>query len=186
MREVRCTQSARVMHLAEEHFLGRAFGRPPTFYTPLKTPQQRVVEFAWVLGLQPLEERIGHQARSVFELLLDLRPDRRELVAAGPPIPLRHDLAGKSLTTPLLPSRLFVHVRFIRRLGQSLTRNQRPPKPFFNVATRDYFAKTKGMRMEGCGHTLLLYRWGVRIKPNDVREFLEDGWRLLSLFHSET
>jgi hypothetical protein len=59
-------------------------------------------------------------------------------------------------------------------------------RQFFNVATRDYFARTNGMRMEGCGHTLLLYRWGVRIKPNEVREFLEDGWRLLSLFHSET
>jgi hypothetical protein len=58
-------------------------------------------------------------------------------------------------------------------------------RQLFNVAIRDYFAKTNEMRMEGCGHTLLLYRCVVRIKPKEVRKFLEEGWKALSLLHLE-
>lgn len=44
-------------------------------------------------------------------------------------------------------------------------------------------AKSKRLHMEACGDTLIYYGSMVRIKPLEVRRFIEDGLIMLSLFH---
>ena len=137
VREVRSTQSPRMMHLAEEHFLRRTCRRSPALHATLKASQLRVVELPRVLRLQPRKQRLGLQARSLLQLLMHFRPDLGERVSPGPPSPLRNDFAGKPPKPPILPSRLLVHVRLVRRLSQRLPRRQRPPQPF-HLPIRDH------------------------------------------------
>jgi hypothetical protein len=59
VREVRRAQSARLMHLAEEHFLGRpVLGTPPA-HAPFDGPPLPLPVLARVFPLQPLHQRLG-------------------------------------------------------------------------------------------------------------------------------
>jgi len=58
-REVRRRQPTRLVHLREEHLLGRAMQRPPQVHLPLQGPQLPVGEAARVAALQFMQDRLG-------------------------------------------------------------------------------------------------------------------------------
>jgi hypothetical protein len=47
-----------------------------------------------------------------------------------------------------------------------------------------FFEKLPGLTTEGSGHTLLFYRNAVRIEPQALQTFMEDGFGVLSVFRS--
>jgi hypothetical protein len=55
VREVGGAQPAGLVHLAEEHLLGRAFQRTPAPHPALQSPQQRVGILTRITLLQPLQ-----------------------------------------------------------------------------------------------------------------------------------
>jgi hypothetical protein len=57
--EIRGTQPARLMHLAEEDFLGRSMLRLPPAHAPLQRPSLTVPVLGGVFALQPVQERPG-------------------------------------------------------------------------------------------------------------------------------
>ena len=59
VREVRRAQPARLMHLAEEHFLGRPVLRLPLPHTTLQGASLGRPIPLWVLLLQPFQQRLG-------------------------------------------------------------------------------------------------------------------------------
>jgi hypothetical protein len=59
VREVRRAQPARLMHLAEEHFLGRPVLRFPLPHPPLQGALMTLPVLARALPLQPLPQRLG-------------------------------------------------------------------------------------------------------------------------------
>jgi hypothetical protein len=58
-REVRRRQPTRLVHLSEEHLLGRPRKRPPAPHLPLQAPQLPVGEPAGLATLQFAEDRLG-------------------------------------------------------------------------------------------------------------------------------
>ena len=109
VREIRGTQPTRLMHLAEEHLLGRALRRPPNPDSPLERPQLAVVEKARVLALQPGEQRIGAQRGRVLEQHLDSRPHLGERIVASSPGARRTRVTGQAFHVAITPSRLPIH-----------------------------------------------------------------------------
>ena len=53
----------------------------------------------------------------------------------------------------------------------------------FTAAILDYFTENRKLTTEGCGQALLFYRIEVRVQPQELRSFLEEGWKVLALFH---
>jgi len=78
VREVAGAQSARVVHLREEHFLGRAMQGPPALDVPLQGAQLAVGEASGEAALQVVEQGLGLQAGIETQLLFELRPDLGE------------------------------------------------------------------------------------------------------------
>jgi hypothetical protein len=110
VREVRRAQPARLMHLREEHLLGRSRqGTPPT-HAPLQGPQQFVAVLPGIAFLQPAQQGQGLQAWCPFEFGLHLRPHRRQGIEPSPPTPCRTPLSGH-LPLPIFGCRLTIHAR---------------------------------------------------------------------------
>ena len=61
-------------------------GRPPALEVPLQRPQLPVREFARVLALQRLKQRLGFQPRVRFDLLAHLFPHPVERIVARSPV----------------------------------------------------------------------------------------------------
>ena len=108
MGEVRRTQSAGLMHLGEEHLLGRPVLGPPLLDAPLQGAELAVGEPARVLALQPGEQGLAFEARVEGELLLDLGPDVGEGVGAGSPVMPHTHLAGQPAKPAIFACRLVV------------------------------------------------------------------------------
>ena len=109
VREVAGTQTAGIMHLAEEHFLRRAGQRPPLLDPPLQGPQLTVRILAGEATLQIHEQRLRFQARVNYQQLFQLRPDRGERIGFGTPVPVHEfDLAGQPAQLAVLASGLRV------------------------------------------------------------------------------
>jgi hypothetical protein len=108
VREVGRTQPTGMMHLGEEHFLGRSRQGPPLFDAPLQGPQLAIGEAAGVLALQPGEQRQGFQAGVEGQLLLDLGPDAGEGVGPRSPGMIHAYLAGQPAEPAILACRLVV------------------------------------------------------------------------------
>jgi hypothetical protein len=125
-REVRRRQPARLVHLAEEHFLGRPRQRPPTPHLPLQRPQLPVGETARIATPQLGEDRLGLQARLPLEQRTNLHPHLGERIDPRRPIVRQSHLARQLPQPPILPSRLVVHVRPRRRDTQPLAGRQQP------------------------------------------------------------
>ena len=114
VREVRRSEPARLMYLAEENLLGRPRQRPPLLDPPLQSPQQLIAELAGIAILQQHEQCLGLQTRSPFELCLQFRPNRRQRIEPRPPAPIRTSLFGH-LSLPIFGRRLAIHPRFESR-----------------------------------------------------------------------
>ena len=55
-------------------------------------------------------------------------------------------------------------------------------RALFNDRVLEYFADHPNLCTEGCGGRLVYYRAQKRIGPDEVRPFLEEGFRVLALF----
>jgi hypothetical protein len=127
-REVRRRQPARLMHLAEEHLLGRSRRGPPLLHLPLQGPQLSVAEPARIAPLQLAEESLGLQPRLLLQQGTNLRPDLGERIDPGPPVVRPGQRAGQLLQSPILACRLVVHVTPRRRHAQPLADRDQPPQ----------------------------------------------------------
>jgi hypothetical protein len=137
VREVRRRQPARLMHLAEEHFLGWPRRGAPAPHLPLQGPQLPVGELARIATLQLAEDRLGLQARLFFQQGAHLRPDRGERIDPRRPVVRLGQLAGQLLLPPIFACRLVVHVRPHRRHSQCLARQQ-PSTQLPHLFVRDH------------------------------------------------
>ena len=108
VREVGGTQPAGLMHLAEEHFLGRSVLRPPLFDPPLQGPQLTIGETTRIATLQPGEQGLSLQSRVEGQLFLDLGPDVGERIEPGSPGMFHAHLTGQLAELPILACRLRV------------------------------------------------------------------------------
>lgn len=57
-------------------------------------------------------------------------------------------------------------------------------RSLFQSHILDYYENKPGLSTEGSHNTLLFYRSGVRVKPEAIRSFMEEGFEVLGLFHS--
>jgi hypothetical protein len=110
VREVRRAQSARLMHLREEHLFGWSRQGTPATHPALQGPQQFVAKLAGIAFLQPGQQGQGLQAWRPFQFGLHLGPDRRQGIEPSPPGTCRTPLFGH-LPLPILGCRLAIHAR---------------------------------------------------------------------------
>ena len=54
----------------------------------------------------------------------------------------------------------------------------------FNDEVLDFFEQNQGVSVEAARNDLIFYRASKRIKPTDVRQFMEEGFRVFRLFES--
>jgi hypothetical protein len=118
VREVRGPQPARLMHLGEEDLLGRAVLRLPLPHAPLQRPPAPLPVRPRHLALQPLQQRLGLQARLAPQKLLQPRPHGGQRIRAGPPGARPGPLAGQSGLVAVLAGGLAIHVGAPRGSGQ--------------------------------------------------------------------
>jgi hypothetical protein len=61
--------------------------------------------------------------------------------------------------------------------------DEKAVRQLFTTPILDYYTNNTGLTTEGCGQILLFYRHEKRIEPQEVRSFMEEGWKVLALFH---
>ena len=103
VREVAGSQPTGMMHLGEEHLLGRPALGPPLLDAPLQRPQLAVGEAAGKAPLQVGEQGLRFQAGVELELRFQFGPDLGERVRTCSPVPVH---ALTSLGS--LPSRRYL------------------------------------------------------------------------------
>lgn len=74
------------------------------------------------------------------------------------------------------------HPQFSRKY---LLRGENEPevRSVFTVPILEYFEARPGLNIEAWEQTLLFYRLGKRVKPEEINNFLADGLTLLALFN---
>lgn len=122
-REVRGAQSAGEVLLREVNLFGRTRRRPPLPHPPLQRPQTRL-EATRILGLQPLEQRLGLQHRFLFQPGRHFLPHAIERIRARPPVAWPLHLAGQHSHISVPPCRFAIHAGLARRRRQRLPRLQ--------------------------------------------------------------
>jgi hypothetical protein len=110
-REVRRAQPAWLMHLREEHLLGRPARGTPELDVPLQRPQLVVGKTPRITPLQLAENRFGLEPRIAFEQVVDLAPDRLERIGPGRPIVRLGVFTGQLAQIAVFACRLLIHVR---------------------------------------------------------------------------
>jgi len=96
VREVAGTQTSWMMHLAEEHLLGRAIKRPPLLDPALQGAELAIGKLAGEATLQVGEQGLGLQTGLKLKHDLQLRPDLGEGIGFGTPVSVHEpDLAGQ-------------------------------------------------------------------------------------------
>jgi hypothetical protein len=117
-------QPAGVMHLGEEHLLGRPLHGPPLLDVPLQGAQLSIGEAARETPLQVGEQRFGLQTGVEGQLVSELGPDVGERVGPGTPVAIHaFDLTGQLTQAAVLACRLGVDAGFGGRqlLGDAVT-----------------------------------------------------------------
>jgi len=122
--EVRRRQVPGLMHLAEHDRPVRAERRPPLADAPLERPPLAGIESARVLGLEPLEEGLGHQPGLGRQPSGHGRPDLGERVPASAVGARLLGGAGQRPPRAVLACRLLVHAGPPGRLGQWSARSE--------------------------------------------------------------
>jgi hypothetical protein len=74
------------------------------------------------------------------------------------------------------------HPKFSKQYLLRSGEREEDVRALFNDRVLEYFADHPGVCTEGCGGRLVYYRAQKRIGPAEVREFLEEGFRVLALF----
>jgi hypothetical protein len=115
MREIAGPQPARLMHLGEEHFLGRPVQGPPLLDAALQGSQLAVRETPRIKPLQLAKQRLGLQAGRQPQLLFQLGPNLDEDIGPRSPVMFHDHLAGQLAEPPVLPCRLGIQTGLRRR-----------------------------------------------------------------------
>jgi len=136
VRKVRATQAARLMHLAEKHFLGRPVLRLPLPHPPLHRAPPLVPVLAWVFPLQHLDQRFRLQRRRPLQQFFQTRPDLGERIGPGPPGVLRPALTRHLTAVAVLPGTFGIHPCFHRCLSQRCP-PLKVPTQFLDLSIRD-------------------------------------------------
>jgi len=148
--EVGGTQPARMMDLAEVHFLAWPLRGAPLLHAPLQRPQLPLVKPSRILLLEPAPQRLGLKARRQFQLLGHLGPDLDERVHACSPLArMIAQFAGKPLHVPIPPRRLPIDARPPGRATERLSLPQQTKQPPY-------------MDIRDLGHRKLLPCWNLR------------------------
>src|ERR1035437_7263233 len=88
---------------------------PPQLDPPLQGPDLPIAELPWAFPLQPLEQRLGFQPRTLLDLPLDRVPHLAKRILPRPPMALPLQLAGQPFQPQIPPRRRRVHSRLRRR-----------------------------------------------------------------------
>ncbi len=107
--EIRGRQVAGVMHLAEHDRAGQTGRRPPLQDAPLERAALALREPFGMLALQPIEQRLGPQARLRFQPRLGPRPQLGERIYSRSIRARLLLVAGQTAQLAILACRLFVH-----------------------------------------------------------------------------
>ena len=158
IREVGLAQPPRYVVLRKEHFAARPCRRAPALEMPLQRTQLPVGEFARVLALQRLEDRLGFQSRMRIDLLFDLLPDSLKRIQARAPSPFGLLLAGLFAAGQIFPRRLHVHAGFGGRHLLCLLGFRQPSQPP-HLCVCDHLARARGRNL----------RWSLMVAVD--REF---------------
>jgi hypothetical protein len=117
VREVGGTQTSRLMHLREVHFLTRTGGRTPNLDASLQGPRLALCEAADILLLQPGEQRFRLQLRLPLQLRDYFRPHLGERIGPGPPIMRSPTVTGQLLHGSISPGCFAIHAALHGRVG---------------------------------------------------------------------
>jgi hypothetical protein len=118
VREIGCSQAARLVDLAEEHFFGRPVLGFPTSHPPFQRPPLRLPILAGVFSLQPVQQGFGLERGLALQECFQPRPDVAERIDTGAP-----GVGGARLTGQLAPVAVFacglaIHACLHRRVLQ--------------------------------------------------------------------
>lgn len=171
--EVRGAQPAGEVLLREENLLGRARRRPPLPHAPLQRPHLARLEAAWILALQPLEQRLGLECWFSFQLRRHLLPHAVERVRPRSPIARLTHLAGKLPHVSVPPCCLAIHAGLVCRSRQRLPSIQKTPKAL-HLTIRDP------------GHRkLLILGLAIVYARSSERAQLRGGWGIVIVVSGE-
>ena len=124
MRPVELHARARLAHLLEKYFLWRTILRAPARHPALKGAQgpARLVgrKRRGPLREKILEERLGLEFWGRFQPAHDLRPDGRECIRVGLPVPRGPDRRGPVTVLQVAPRRFPIHARFHCRAANAV------------------------------------------------------------------
>jgi hypothetical protein len=118
VREVRRPQPARLMHLAEEHFLGRPVLGTPLPHAAFHRPPLTLPVLAGTFPLQPVHQGLGLQRRLTLQQLFQPRPDVLKRIDPGTPGVGRAAVAGPLAPVAVLACGLAIHASLHRRVLQ--------------------------------------------------------------------
>ncbi|MEY2877821.1 MAG: hypothetical protein RLZZ15_201 [Verrucomicrobiota bacterium] len=118
MRQVDLHARVRLAHLREKHFLRRTILRAPARHPALKGAQRPARPVGrqrhGPLREQMLEQRLGLEFRRRFQPTHDFRPDGRECIRVGLPVPRRPRARRPVAALQVAPCRFPIHARFHR------------------------------------------------------------------------
>jgi hypothetical protein len=118
VREVRRTQAARFVDLAEEHFLGRPVLGLPASHPPFHRPPLPLPVLAGAFPLQPVHQCLGLESRFPLQEFLQPRPDVLERVQPGTPGVCATAFTGQLAPVAVLACGLAIHACLHRRVLQ--------------------------------------------------------------------
>jgi len=113
--EVRRTQPARLVYLAEIDFLGRPLFGLPLPNSPLHGSLSASPVLVGISAFKPLDERLGLERRFPLQHLFQLRPDIDQRIDASPPGVGNMRFAGQFAAVAVLASGFAIHACFHRR-----------------------------------------------------------------------
>jgi hypothetical protein len=118
VREVRRAQPARLMHLAEEHFLRWPVLSLPLPYPPFHRSALPLPVLAGVFPLQPVHQGLRLERRLTSQQFFQPRPDLKKRIGPGPPSVRRPALTGQLALVAILPCGFPIHACFHRSVLQ--------------------------------------------------------------------
>lgn len=137
--EITLGEPPRLVHLGEEHLLGRPFEGTPLFDPSLQATELDVGETTREAALQVEKEGLGLKPRVEPELFEKFGPDVLERVLPGPPGMGSSSLTGKRVGVTVLACRFLVDAGFVSGLSQCVFGlDQLPQSPEQTIGNHPY------------------------------------------------
>jgi hypothetical protein len=136
VREIRCAQAARLVHLGKEYFPSRTMLATPLPHAPLQRPTHGIPVPLGIFPLQPFPQRLGLQGRLALQPFLQPRPDAGQRIRPGSPGARLSGLARQLPQLSIFPGRFAIHTALQRCLIQRRSLVQ-PPLQLFHLGVGD-------------------------------------------------